>query len=578
MGIVPSHRVRFDSFEIDGIAGELYKGGAKIRLQEQPFQILQILLEHPGELISREEIRKRVWPSDTFVDFDHGINNAIKRLREALGDTAETPRYVETLPRRGYRFIGQTTQSVECIQTSIPCVAVLPLENLSREPEQEYFADGLTEALITSLAKIRGLHVISRTTAMKYKGVRTKSVPEIAREIGVDRVVEGTVLRSGDRVRISLQLIDAPRDTHLWAESYDRNLRDVLALQAEVARAVAREIQVKLTPQEQAQLARSRQVDPEAYEAYLKGRYYLNKRTPEAFNRGQEYFQRAIERDPTYAAAHAGLADTASRLGFYGYVNPQEGCARGKAAALKAIELDDSSSEAHAALGFSLLHHDYAFAAAEAECRRAVELDPQNPWAALALAVCLITTTRFDDGIAEAMRLVHLDPISPLQWAVSGILYHCRRYDQAIAQAMKCVEMENQYAQARWTIAISLAAKGGPDRGIPELEKVVVATDENQFFLGTLGYCYAKAERSAESAQVLKRMRDLAKQRYISGFWQAAICGALGKSDEAFDLLTAAYREHEALMVYARVAPFFDELRSDRRFDDLLRSLNFPAT
>jgi len=570
-----SHRrVRFGSFEIDEKAGELRKDGVKIRLQEQPFQILQILLERPGEVVTREDLRKRVWPSDTFVDFDHGINNAIKRLREALGDTAEIPHFIETLPRRGYRFIA----AIDDRSTRAQSLAVLPLENLSNDPEQEYFADGLTEALITSLAKIAALHVTSRTTVMKYKGVRTKSVPEIARELGVDRIAEGAVLRSGSRVRISVQLIDASSDSHLWAESYERDLRDVLALQSEVARAVAREIQVKLTPLEQAQLARSRQVDPEAYEAYLKGRYYLNKRTPEAFNRGREYFQRAIERDPAYAAAHAGVADIASRLGFYGYVNPQEGCARGKAAALKAIELDDSSSEAHAALGFSLLHHDYAFTTAEAECRRAVELNPQNPWAALGLAVCLVTTARFDEGIAEAMRLVHLDPISPLQWAVSAILYHCRRYDQAIAQAMKCVEMENQYAQATWTIAISLAAKGGPDTGIPELEKVVIATEENQFFLGTLGYCYAKAERRAESAQVLERMRDLAKQRYISGFWQAAIYGALGKNDEAFDLLTAAYREHEALMVYARVAPFFDDLRSDRRFDDVLHAMNFPGT
>ncbi len=580
VGDIPVTRavVRFGAFELDQDAGELRRDGTKVRLQEQPLQILQILLEQPGKVVAREELRKRIWPSDTFVDFDHGINNAIKRLREALGDTAETPRYVETLPRRGYRFICCTEVPKKTAARRIQSLAVLPLENLSRDPEQEYFADGLTEALITSLAKISALRVTSRTSAMKYKGVRSKSVPEIARELGVDRIVEGTVLRSGARIRISAQLIDAFSDAHIWSESYERNLQDVLELHAEVARAVAREIQVKLTAQEQAQLARSRQVDPEAYEAYLKGRYYLSKRTPEAFSRGREYFQRAIERDPAYAPAHAGLADTASRLGFYGYVNPQEGCARGKAAALKAIELDDSSSEAHAALGFSLLHHDYAFTAAEAECRRAVELDPQNPWAALALALCLITTARFDDGIAEAMRLVHLDPISPLQWAVSGILYHCRRYDQAIAQAMKCVEMENQYAQARWTIAISLAAKGGPDTGIPELEKVVIATDENQFFLGTLGYCYAKAERSAEAAQVLKRMRDLAKQRYISGFWQAAICGALGKKDEAFDLLTAAYREHEALMVYSRVAPFFDDLRSDRRFDDLLRGMNFPAT
>lgn len=567
--------VRFGTFELDQESGELRLEGTRVRLQDQPLQLLQILLEQPGKVVTREELQRRIWPSDTFVDFGHGINNAIKRLREALGDTAETPRYIETLPRRGYRFIASAETPKKQVPDPIRSLAVLPLENLSRDPEQEYFADGMTEALITSLAKISALRVTSRTTAMHYKGVH-RPLPELARELSVEAIVEGAVLRSGDRVRISVQLIEARSDQHLWAESYSRDLRDALELQAEVARAVAREIQVKLTPQEQAHLAHSRRVDPEAYEAYLRGRYYLNKRTPDGFKKGVVSFQRALKKDPLYAAAHAGLADCASRLGFYGYVSPQDGCARGKATALKAIELEGSSSEAHAALGFSLLHYDYDFSAAEDASRRAVELDSQNPWAALALALCLITTGRLAEGIAEVMRLVHLDPISPLQWAVSGLLYHCRRYDEAIAQAMKCVEMENQYAQARWTIAICLAAKGGPKTGITELKEVVQATDENQFFLGTLGYCYAKAGRKTKALQVLERMRDLAKQRYVSGYWQAAICGALGEIDEAINLLECAYREHAALMVYAKLAPFFDELRHDSRFDDLLRRMNFP--
>src|SRR5881275_463655 len=247
--------VHFGEFELDAAAGQLYRKGAKLRLQEQPSQILQILLQRPGEVVTREELQQKIWPSDTFVDFDHGINNAIKRLREALGDAAETPHYIETLPRRGYRFIGITEYPRHGTASSILSLAVLPLENLSRDPEQEYFADGLTEALITSLAKISALRVVSRTTAMHYKGVH-RPVPELARELGVDAVVEGAVLRSGERVRISVQLIEARTDQHLWAESYNRDLRDVLELQTEVARAVAREIQVKMTPSEQEQLAR----------------------------------------------------------------------------------------------------------------------------------------------------------------------------------------------------------------------------------------------------------------------------------------------------------------------------------
>ena len=367
MGIVPSHRVRFGSFEMDEVAGELRKDGAKIRLQEQPFQILQILLEHPGDVITREELRKRVWPSDTFVDFDHGINNAIKRLREALGDTAETPRFIETLPRRGYRFVAKLETS-----GGVRSLAVLPLENLSRDPEQEYFADGLTEALITNLAKIAALRIVSRTTAMTYKGTRSKSVPEIARELGADRIVEGTVLRSGDRVRISVQLIDAATDTHLWAENYERDLQDVLTLQGEMARAIADEIRVKLTPEEQAQLRPTRRVNAEAYELYLKGRYHWNKRNLPGLTKGAEYFQQAIDRDPTYAAAYAGLADASSRLGFWTDAPPEEACARGKAAALQAIEMDSTLSDAYAALAYTNLHYDFDIRAAREAAERAI--------------------------------------------------------------------------------------------------------------------------------------------------------------------------------------------------------------
>ncbi|PYV51129.1 MAG: hypothetical protein DMG92_05335, partial [Acidobacteria bacterium] len=369
--------VRFGAFELDQDAGELRREGTKVRLQEQPLQILQILLEQPGKVILREELRKRVWPSDTFVDFDHGINNAIKRLREALGDVAETPRYIETLPRRGYRFIGITEYPRHGTASSILSLAVLPLENLSRDPEQEYFADGLTEALITSLAKISAIRVTSRTTAMHYKGVH-RPVPELARELGVDAVVEGAVLRSGERVRISVQLIEARTDQHLWAESYNRDLRDVLELQTEVARAVAREIQVKMTPSEQEQLARVHPVDAQAYEAYLKARYYWNKRTGEGFRRGAEYFERAIERDPSYAAAYAGLADCASSAGFWGLTSPSDGCGKAKAAARKSLEIEETA-EGRTSLAIAILHYDFDIVAAEQEFRRALELNPRYP-------------------------------------------------------------------------------------------------------------------------------------------------------------------------------------------------------
>jgi len=366
----PLLRVRFGQFEMDERTGELCKDGIKVRLQAQPLQILQILLEHPGE--------KRVWPTDTFVDFDHGINNAIKRLREALGDTAETPRFVETLPRRGYRFIANLEPAKVGTGPPIKSIAVLPLENLSGDLEQEYFADGMTEALITSLAKISALRVISRTTVMHYKGVR-RPLPEIARELGVQVIVEGTVLRSGEKARISVQLIETSSDTHLWVESYERDLRDILRLQSEISRTVAQEIRAKLTPAEQERLTRSRSVSPEAYELYLRGRHYWNMRNAQGFTKGAEYFLKAISVDSNYAAAYAGLADCAGSSGFWGFTSPAEGCGKAKAAAIKSLEIEDTA-EAHTSLGWALIHYDFDFVQAEQHFQRAIELNPGYVW------------------------------------------------------------------------------------------------------------------------------------------------------------------------------------------------------
>ena len=566
-----SQIIRFSTFELDVRAGELRKHGCRIKLQEQPLRILQMLLANPGTLVTREQLHSTLWPSNTYVDFDHGLNKAINKLREALGDSADTPRFIETMARRGYRFVADLNSEAGAIRSLL----VLPLENLSRDPEQEYFADGLTEALITNLAKISALRVTSRTTAMFYKRAQ-KPLPEIARELGVEGIVEGTVLRYEGRVRISAQLLHAPTDSHLWAESYDRDLRDILALQSEVSRAIVREIQVKVAPHEQVQLASTHQVDAEVYEIYLRGRYFWNKRTLGGMSKGAEYFQQAIERDPQYAAAYAGLADSAARLGWWGYVSPEEGCARAKVAALKALEIDNTLADAHAALGFALLHYDRSFLAAEQACRRAVELDPRSSVAAQAYACCLIALARFDEAVSEALRATRLDPLSlALQWFAGVVLYQARQYDRAIAQSRRCLELDPSFPPAHSTIAFALAKQPTGDAGIPELEEAVRATDANQFFLGVLGYCYAMANRRGDALRVLEQLQPPA-QRYLSAFWPAVICGSLGDRDEAFRLLEISYREHAPWMPYVKVAPFVDELRSDRRFASLLRLMNFP--
>ena len=567
--------VRFGAFELDQDAGELRREGTKVRLQEQPLQILQILLEQPGKVILREELRKRVWPSDTFVDFDHGINNAIKRLREALGDVAETPRYIETLPRRGYRFIGITEYPRHGTASSILSLAVLPLENLSRDPEQEYFADGLTEALITSLAKISAIRVTSRTTAMHYKGVH-RPVPELARELGVDAVVEGAVLRSGERVRISVQLIEARTDQHLWAESYNRDLRDVLELQTEVARAVAREIQVKMTPSEQEQLARVHPVDAQAYEAYLKARYYWNKRTGEGFRRGAEYFERAIERDPSYAAAYAGLADCASSAGFWGLTSPSDGCGKAKAAARKSLEIEETA-EGRTSLAIAILHYDFDIVAAEQEFRRALELNPRYPLAYQWYAHCITYPGDPDRGLETVSAGLQLDPLSiNINTTYVGILWFKRQWERAIEHCRKILELDPHFATLRWMLANLYQGSGAYEDAIVERKRGIELSGGHPLFIAGLGDSYAAAGKREDALRVTQELEQLSKHRYVMAYWIALIYAGLKESNTAFRWLEVAREERSPMLAFVKMDPRVDNLRSDPRFSDVMRGMNFP--
>jgi TolB-like protein/Tfp pilus assembly protein PilF len=562
--------VRFGAFELDKLAGELRKNGTGIRLQEQPLQILRLLLESPGKLISREELRQKIWPSDTFVDFDHGINNAIKRLREALGDTADTPHFIETFPRRGYRFVGRIEQEIPKFRT----LAVLPLENLSRDPEQEYFADGLSEALITTLAKIGELRVVSRTSSMLYKGVR-KPLREIARELEVDTIVEGTVLRAGLRVRITAQLIDAHNETHLWAESYERDLSDVLALQAEVTQAIAREIQVKVTPQEQARLAQVHPVDPDAYEAYLKGRYYWNRRSREGHVKAIQYFQQAIIDDPAYATAYSGLADAMSIISLWGLASPKQGCAKAKELALKALELDNSLAEAHTSLAWASAHYDYDRATAEKEFERALELNPRYVTAHHWFGMVLGIMGRHEEAYTELKRALRLDPQwSNLHFGLAFVYWCGERYDQAIESCQKALALDASSVQALVWLGVSLVAKGMFQPAITTLQSAVELSQRAPIPVACLGEAYAMVGNSDEAQNLLG---ELTAQQHVSAYFVSRIYAALGKADEALQWLEAGYKEHGEWMPLLTVDPRFYELRSDSHFQDLVRRINCSA-
>jgi len=621
-----NRRVRFGSFELDLAAGELRKSGLKIRIQGQPLEILVLLLERPGEVVTREELQRKLWPSDTIVDFEHGLNKAINRLRESLADSSENPRFVETLPRRGYRFIGEVNQLEPApFQASvltpeekkrartawgrlgvplfwaisvalavllafniggvrkrlfgrsdtprIESLAVLPLANLSGDPQQEYFSDGITEELITDLAKIRSLRVISRSSVMQYKYAK-KPLPQIAKELDVDAVLEGSVQREGNHVRITAQLIQASMDRHLWAETYDRDLRDILTLESDIAAAIGSEVQAKLTSNDQRRLASARRVNPEAYQANLMARYFLAKWTGEGTRKCIEYSHRAIDLDPSYAAGYASLASCYAGAGLGG---DQSALPKAKAAAEKAMQLDDTLAEAHAVSGEVKVVSDWDWLGAEQELKRAVDLDPSSSDAHIQYGFLLTAVGRSEEAVRETEKGLKLDPLTPttnvqLGWA----LYNARRYDESIAQLNKALEMDPNLEVARWELSWNYAQKKMYPEAISECRHLLSLAPPDQAVLGTCGGVYGLAGRRQEALSLLIRLRRISAKGYLDAYNVACLYDGLGDNDRTMEWLARAYREHSVLLWGVRIERWTKKLRSDPRFRELLRRMNFP--
>ena len=630
--------VQFGAFELDLQRGELRKQGVKVKLQEQPLMVLQLLLNNPGEIISREQLRSHIWPANTFVEFDQSLYSAMARLRDALGDSSESPRFVETVARRGYRFIapvavpafsanspnGDLRAKTELDRRALQLVAlrrlvtsllaglvggalllavvlafdllgarswlysrthpirsiaVLPLENLSGDPSQDYFADGMTETLITDLGKIGELRVISRTSAMHYKGTH-KTLPEIARELNVDAVVEGAVLRSGDRVRITAQLVQAASERHLWAESYDRDLRDVLALQDEVARNIANEIKIKLTPQEQARLASGRPVDPEAHEAYLRGRYEWNKWTEEGLKKSAEYFEQAIQKDPAYAQAWAGLSDTYQFLSLWDSWPAEVALPKAKAAALKAIDLDDTLSDAHVALSGVLWPHQQSWSAAEKEVQRAIALNPNNAWAHQSYGYQLSSVGRFDEAIAEMKRALELDPLAPNKdQSLAATLYRAGRYDEALQHFREVPDPDANSERRHRFIAAIYERKGLQKEAIAEWltalrfagEKDLAEQVERKY----VSSGYSESKRTFLWGDIKEKQKMSARNGFGQSGWIAADYALLGEKNKAFEWLDKGFREGD-ITWDVKVNDDFKLLRSDPRFAALVRQVGLP--
>jgi TolB-like protein/DNA-binding winged helix-turn-helix (wHTH) protein/Tfp pilus assembly protein PilF len=641
----------FGQFRLDREAHLLVSGEKIVALEPKAVDVLLILVEKRGELVARQDLMSAVWP-DTFVE-ESNLSSNISILRKQLGVTPDGGDYIQTIPKRGYRFAaavkqvqdeprilliaqdvgsgaapavesesnrseqpagvdeagtaGTTTAGsinkravwLRVVLTSaavllalvltllylagwhwrlpgsgaeahIDAIAVLPLENLSGDPAEEYFADGITETLTADLAQIGALRVIARASVMQYKGTK-QPLAQIAQRLHVEAVVSGAVLRSGHRVRITAALIRAATGQQLWARTYERSLGDILDLQNEVARAIAGEVQAKLTTQEQIRLARSRSVNADTYDAYLKGRYYYNRFTVDGFSKSIEHFEQAIKLDPNYASAYAGLADALASLEQIGAARTEEVHPRALEAASKALAMDDTLPEAHAAMA-SVRANDWERSAAEREARKAIELNPGFPLAHLYYSNMLRHLGRREESIAEARRALELDPLSPLtNEELADAHLSARQYDAAIEQYQKTLELYPNQAAPRDSLGWAYVYQGKYDQGMEEIRKSIALYGEDPSFSPEIAFIYGMTGRKGEAQKILDRLLSTSKTVPIAAHHFALIYVGMGKKDEAFAWLEKAYEQHSPMMAWLEVDQRFDSLREEPRFQDLMR-------
>jgi len=630
----PNANWLFGPFSLDPKQRVLLRDGKAIALTSKAFEILNLLVENHGRALSKEEMMRQVWP-DSFVD-ESNLAQHIFHLRKVLGDTHEGREYIETLPRHGYRFVaevqqgpvksaevtvstGDTGKAVVAVANSNPTklrwvlgiaagfllavfalvfeergrmgdagpvrsgkvmLAVLAFENLSGDPQQEYLSSGLTEELITQLGSLEPgrLGVIARTSAMQYKGSR-KDVRQISRELGVDYVLEGSVRRDGERVRITAQLIQVKDQTHLWAKEYDRGLKDILGLESEVAGEVAREIRLRLTPAETARLAATHPVDPEAYEMYLKGRYFWNKRNEAAYLKAIEYFNQAISRDPEYARAYSGLADAYALLGSWpnAEVPRKVAMPRAKEAALTALKLDDSLAEAHASLAFVEMHYEWDWKESEREFRRAIELNPNYATGHQWFAYWLMAQGRRDESIAENELARKADPLSIIiRTDAADLLCAAGRFDEAIRKVQEAMDLDPDFRLAHYFLALAYSGKQMYPEALAEYQKSVALDSKDEWSLSGLGWVYALMHDRMNAKKIIRRLKQDARERPDLALEIAIIYSALEEKDEAFAWLERAYQNRDGGLMFVNSYWYFGRIRSDPRFAPFVRRIGLP--
>ena len=635
MSSAPASRrlLRFGVFEVDLASGELRKSGVKIKVQDLPFRFLAVLLERPGEVVTREQLRETLWPDGVYVDFDRSLNAAVSRIRDALSDSAESPRFIETLPRRGYRFVapveshgppapaaaqkgdapadhpgrkrarvyGLAAAGVLALLVIVlvasgilpsrdregavppppadgsaapkPTVVVLPFANLNKDADSDYFSDGMTDALIVDLGTIKSIRVISRTSSFRYKDTG-KSLPEIAKELKVTHVVAGSVMRVAGKVQITAQLADAVNDTQLWSRKYQRRFEDILALQTEITQDIAGGVQVELSPGERQRFAQRKAVNPDAHESYLKGLQLWQKGT---WAESVDHFREAIKKDPNHADSYVGLANAYIHLSSTsGSGDPRVWMPKAREAAARAVRLDPTSAGGHAALGAVKMRYDYDWAGAEAALRRAIQLNPSYAVARDWHARYLGATGRFNEALAEQQLGQELDPLALDAHALVGMRYNVQQdYERAIDHLTVTVQLDPQFRAGHTYLGQSYVATGRFQEALAEFETVRSMSD-GPAPIAWLAYTYARMGNTAHARALLEELHDLSRQRYVPPSLEAIIYAGLGDSNGLFQALEKGYSDRHSSLIYLKSNPLFEEFRSHPRFQALLKKMNFP--
>ncbi len=575
--------LRFGLYEADLRAGELRKSGIKVRLQEQPFQVLALLLRQPGELVTREEIQQEIWGGDTFVDFDHGLNKAISKLREALCDSSTEPRYIETVARRGYRFLAPVMSLRGSTGNGRPVtrrlrIAVLPFQNLSGDPKQEFFSDGLTEEMIIQVGQLQPaqLSVIARTSVMQYKG-SAKGVQAIGQELQADYVLEGSVRRYGDRVHISSQLVQVSDESCVWAESYEREFADFFGIQREVARKIGASLALELLPEKKQEATRPAP-SAVAHEAYLYGRLMWNRRTEMFVNEAIRQFSEALKVDPGHALAHAGLAKCYGMLGWYGTISAHEAGEKASAAVQRGLQIDSSLAEVQCSLALVKFWFEWDWPGAESAFRKALERSPKYAAAHHWYGTFLNAMGRFDEAEVAYNRAAELDPKSvSVEKSFADVHLLRRDYALAIECLRSVIERDPRLYSAHYDLGRAYLYSGKFCEAVSAFETAMELTG-NLAGTAVLGCALAKAGRRPEAEAILDDLRNPASQRSVSDAGVALILSALGETEQALDWMEQAFERRCFWLVYLNVDPCYDSLRKEARFRSLVRRMAFPES